>query len=139
MKSPKIPSAIHIRKNKVPVSLRTFHDELYYEKVKKNRKNMSTSVLHVETPIKEWKYWKLINNAFPYSSVFKTHHMLVPKRVVCQNELNFEENKELEKIIARLGEEYDCQLINFQNKQSIKNHFHIHFLVYKDRRKDLKI
>lgn len=138
-KTAQLKVAIRRRKNKVPVSLRTFKDELRYEKTKQTRKNNSKTVLQEETSIREWDKWKLIHNEFPYSSAFKTHHMLLPKRVVSQENLTQQEKNDLEVILKELSQSYDCQLINFSKKQSIKQHFHIHLLVYKDYRTELKI
>lgn len=125
------------KKSKIPVSLRTLRDEVHYNIAKKNGKSKP---LVDETRLREWKYWALINNEFPYTSAFDEHHMLIPKRVVSENELSNDEKAELELIYKELGVEdnYDCRLINFQKKQSIKSHFHIHLLRYKDNRNDLK-
>ncbi len=131
-----IPTPVSILKNKVPVSLRTYRDEVKYAKVKKVRSSKDNA-LKEEKPLKQWKHWKLIINAFPYSSAFKIHHLLVPNRVVSESELNETERKELDTILAEVSEDYDCLLVNFVSKQSIRNHFHLHLLTYKDKRSEL--
>ena len=66
------------KKKKLPVSLRSYRDELHYHHAKKMG---LTKPLQMEKMLKEWQYWALIDNKFPYSAAFKTHHMLIPKRV----------------------------------------------------------
>lgn len=126
-----------IRKSKLPVSLRTHRDEASYLKAK--RGGVDKSPLRKEHAIKAWQHWKLIHNEFPYSAAFKVHHMLVPYREVRQKDLNVSERRELDQIIKQLEDSYDCMLINFEKKQSIKRHFHIHLLAYKDDRRHLKL
>lgn len=125
------------KKSKAPVSLRTVRDEIQYGKAKS--KGAARKPLLDEERLREWKYWALIDNEFPYSSAFKVHHMLIPKRVVNDKNLSIEERVEMDSILRDLSESYDCVLINFKSKQSIRHHFHMHLLVYKDKRKDLKI
>ncbi|MCA9348239.1 hypothetical protein KC867_02420 [Candidatus Saccharibacteria bacterium] len=121
-----VPAAVTPR-YKLPVSLRTPRGERYYAQAKS--KGVTRPLLD-EPRIKEWQYWALIDNDFPYSGAFKVHHMLIPKRVVSRKDLNQHELTELDSIVDDLSEEYDCYLINFAKKQSIKNHYHIHFLIY---------
>ncbi|MCA9342904.1 hypothetical protein KC950_02745 [Candidatus Saccharibacteria bacterium] len=126
-----------VRKSNLPVSLRTHKDEAGYLRAK--QKGISSKPLNKEEPIQEWKGWILIINEFPYSAAFDTHHMLVPKREVTKDELNKSEREELNNIIDELNDKYDCLLLNFNRKQSIKKHFHIHLLTYKNNRKDIKL
>ncbi len=125
------------RKSKLPVSLRTARDEKYYAAAK--RKGKSSKPLLEEERLAEWQHWALIENEFPYSSAFKVHHLLIPKRVACKTELKKHELAELDAILDELSEKYDCHLVNYVNKQSIRSHYHVHMLVYKDTRKELKI
>lgn len=132
---PKLPVPLH-KKYRAPVSLRTVKDELQYAKTKKKRKVRS---LLLEPRLREWNNWILIDNDFPYSAAFKIHHMLIPKREVSKSDLKLAEIKELENIIDELSQEYDCKLVNFKKKQSIKHHYHIHLLTYKDKRRQMKL
>lgn len=136
IKAPKVPAIVTPR-YKLPVSLRTPRDERHYFAEKKRGK--AKRPLLEEPRMKEWEYWALIANDFPYSAAFKTHHMLIPKRLATKQELTVKELSELNKIIDELSETYDCWLVNYSKKQSITNHFHVHFLVYKDKRKELKL
>jgi hypothetical protein len=120
----------------LPVSLRSYADELDYAFKKKTQQLKS---FLEEEVIQEWKHWALIENAFPYSSVFKVNHMLIPKREVDKAGLNKKESSELELILEELSDIYDCHLTNFPGKQSRKNHFHIHMLIYKDKRSEIRI
>lgn len=124
------------KRSQVPVSLRTIRDEMYYAKAKTSGKSKP---LIEEDRLMEWKYWALIENEFPYSAAFKTHHMLIPKRVVDDKNLSIDERIEMDAVLNGLSEDYDCVLINFRKKQSIRDHFHMHLLCYKDKRKELKI
>lgn len=134
----KIPIKVpDIRKtNNIPVSLRKRKDELAYARAKQKK---SRRPLLSEPRMREWKYWALIDNDFPYTAAFKKHHMLIPKREVTEKDLNKQERDELKLIIDEVSTDYDCQLINFTSKQSVRNHYHIHLLTYKDKRKELKI
>lgn len=125
------------KRSRAPVSLRTVNDELKYAKAKS--KGMAIKPLLEEDRLMEWKYWVLIENEFPYSAAFKTHHMLIPKRVVDDKNLSINERIEMDAILNDLSETYDCVLVNFRKKQSIRDHFHMHLLCYKDKRKELKI
>lgn len=81
----------------------------------------------------------MLPNKFPYSSAFSRHDMLLPKRVISRKEMNKQENDELAKILDELEPQYDVVMMNFRSKQSVKDHFHIHLLVYKTKRRKLKI
>jgi len=125
------------KRSQAPVSLRTVRDEIHYAKIKSKR-TVHKPLLE-EIRIKEWNNWALIDNEFPYSSAFKVHHMLIPKRVVSNKDLSVVERFEMDEIMDELSDEYDCVLVNFKKKQSITEHFHMHLLTYKDKRKELKI
>ena len=116
------------------VSLRTRSGETAYITAKK----LSATVPLIDEPrIKQWQYWALIDNAFPYGAAFRVHHLLIPKRVVSEQALNAQEKEELPKVLAELGQTYDCHLTNFSKNQSIKSHYHIHLLIYKQSRDQL--
>lgn len=130
-----IPSKTRMRKQ-LPVSLRTNVGEILY----KQSKDAGLLIpLHLEERLKEWKYWALIDNAYPYDAAFKKHHLLIPKRVVTEDQLTDSEKTELQQILKVLSTSYDCQLVNFTSKQSLKNHHHIHLMTYKDNRSDIKL
>ena len=125
---------LRYKRSAVPVSLRTRIGEIVYAEAKKIG---ASKPLSEESRIKEWHHWALIDNAFPYNAAFKTHHMLIPKRVTTQENLKSEELQELRNILDELSDQYDCHMTNFSKKQSIKSHYHIHLLTYKDSRSDM--
>lgn len=120
------------RDGDLPVSLRKNKSEHEYVFHKKPADFFN------EPKVKEWKHWFIVKNSYPYDMAFAVHDLLLPKREVPEPELNTEEKQELEKIIIELTDFYDCRLINYPVKQSIKKHFHIHLLKYKESRSDLK-
>ncbi len=122
------------KKDPLPVSLRKNTTEIFYQQSKLAK---MTVPLHEEPHLRQWKHWKIIDNAFPYDVAFSTHHLLLPKRVVPENELTGTERAELEKILEAVSDEYDCLLVNFISKQSVRNHFHVHLMTYKDERSNL--
>ncbi|MBX4192088.1 hypothetical protein KW798_01230 [Candidatus Parcubacteria bacterium] len=90
-------------------------------------------VLCAKTPLKEFTYWKIIPNDFPYDKVAKTHHMLIPKRHSDEKNLTKEENEELWKIKPEyINDQYDYILEATSKHKSIPAHFHLHLLVVKD-------
>lgn len=118
----------------IPVSLRTRKQEIAYAEAKKAGKSKA---LIDEPRLKEWRYWALIENAFPYDHAFRVNHMLIPKRVAREEELNETERTELQQIINELDDQYDCRMVNTTRKQSKLSHFHIHYLTYKNKREDI--
>lgn len=85
------------------------------------------------TIIKDYEYWALVENQFPYDAVASTHHMLVPRRhVATGEELTSKEGDELEEIMDGFKDSgyYDCILLNFPAAQSHPTHFHFHLLIW---------
>lgn len=122
------------KKSPLPVSLRSRRDELAY----RTAKSLGINKELIDEPrIREWKHWAIIPNDYPYSYAFRTHHMLIPKRVVMEDDLSKEEENELKAILKEIRDDYDCRLINTPRKQTKLNHFHIHLLIYKENRDDL--
>lgn len=63
--------------------------------------------------------------------------MVVPKRVFPNRwDMNFQEIKELEDIYRYYGASFD-QWIENMRARSVKNHFHIHLVKWKESRKDI--
>jgi len=106
------------------------------ERYKKHKENNDLSSfvfdLDKEEIIKDFKFWVVITNAFPYDGVLSTHHMLVPKRYFAESrDMNSEERNELENIKDKVGETYDGLFENFTHKRSVPVHFHIHLVEWK--------
>lgn len=122
----------------LPISLRRAVDEEFYQKAKAAG---DTRPLAEEPSVKEWQYWRLIGNRYPYTIAFREHHMLVTKRVIGGlQELKIEELLELIEILCTFAaEEYDLWFVNTNKKRSILSHFHVHLATYWPGRKDMSL
>ena len=83
--------------------------------------------------IKEFAYWRVVENDYPYDRIAKRHDMLIPKRHVREEGLSEEEWKDL----FRVKTEYVHPNYNFilqatYTQQTIPDHFHLHLLVIRD-------
>ena len=84
---------------------------------------------------KEYKYWIITKNDFPYDRYFRICDMLSPRRhVATLEELTVEEHLEYLKLRKELSIDYNVLLENFGDTKTI-SHFHVHLLVYNDREK----
>ncbi|MBC7836926.1 hypothetical protein H7X87_04090 [Acetobacteraceae bacterium] len=89
--------------------------------------------LCVAPTLATFKYWKIMNNKFPYDKVATMHHMLVPLQHVTEASVSREawmEYQELKKGI--LNQDYEFLVEATTKKKSIPAHFHIHLLVAQD-------
>lgn len=86
----------------------------------------------VEKPaIREFTFWKVINNEFPYDNIAGTHHMLVPKREVPQERfLNDEERREMVEVKEMIGSEDDMFMECPNHARTVKGHMHIHLITW---------
>jgi diadenosine tetraphosphate (Ap4A) HIT family hydrolase len=104
-----------------------------YEAVRKERGADGPCPLCVQEPIKEFAHWTVQVNAFPYDLVADTHHMLVSKRHIAEEELTEEEWIEFSRIKHTfVAENYDILLEGTPRQKSIPGHFHIHLVVLKE-------
>ena len=84
-------------------------------------------------PIKSFRLWKVIGNAFPYDRIAEIHHMIVPIRHVTEDGLSGEEKNELKKIKdEHINKNYEYIIEATHKKKSISEHFHLHLIVVKD-------
>ncbi len=60
--------------------------------------------------IKEFRFWKVMQNRFPYDKIASTHHMLLPLQHTTDLELTNEERQELQTIKAGYVQEYDYMI-----------------------------
>lgn len=84
--------------------------------------------------IKEFKYWVIIENEFPYDAVATTSHLISTKREIALDWslLNKEEWEEFKSIKEEyLKNNYDAIWENFPSGQTIPGHFHLHLVVLK--------
>ncbi|HLP86771.1 MAG TPA: hypothetical protein VK153_02750 [Candidatus Paceibacterota bacterium] len=82
---------------------------------------------------KKFKYWKIIENKFPYDKIAKEHHMLVPIRHVIEDVLNNKELMEFKKIKNDFikNSDYDYILETNNSRKTHPFHFHLHLIVVK--------
>jgi len=84
-------------------------------------------------PIKDFKYWRIVKNKFPYDLIAEKHDMLVPKRHVDEVSLNEDEISELREIKREyIDSEYSYIIEAMSKNKSIPAHFHIHLIVSKE-------
>lgn len=112
------------------MTLRTKKTEEAYNQAKIDGK--LTPLRHLPS-IKNFKYWRLVNNDFPHDKETITHHMLVPIRVVPEfGQITLEEFFELYLLENEiLAGDYDAFKRNTNRQRSVFDHYHIHCLVYK--------
>lgn len=80
--------------------------------------------------IKEYKFWVLLQNKFPYNKWGNEHWLLAPKRHVEEEIYLLEDERiELYKILASLN--YNMQILNKKEDRSVPHHFHYHLLTLK--------
>lgn len=83
--------------------------------------------------IEEFKYWRIINNDFPYDRVAKKHHMIIPLRHTNGEDITEAEQQELRELQhTRLNEEYMYMMQSLPSKMSIPSHLHYHLIVSRD-------
>lgn len=76
--------------------------------------------------LREFSFWRLILNDFPYDKIARTHHMLIPKRCVPQEALTSQESAELEDIKKQLAENYHYYIEATPQQRSVPGHYHLH-------------
>ena len=84
-------------------------------------------------PIKEFNYWTIVKNQFPYDGIAKVHDMALPKRHILEDSLTREEQQEYLKIKAGYIEQTYEYIIEPASKlRSIPEHFHLHLIITKE-------
>ena len=77
--------------------------------------------------VKEYEYWVLVKNRFPYDRVYKNHLMLATKRHVEElYELTEEEHAELDKLFDEIP--HNQAILNRRADRSVPRHFHLHLV-----------
>jgi diadenosine tetraphosphate (Ap4A) HIT family hydrolase len=90
--------------------------------------------MNTANSIRDFNYWRIIENKFPYDTIAKTHHLLVPKQQTTSwLDIGLSESAELDLLIMyELPKEYDMILLNFPKAQSVKDWLHFHLIVVKE-------
>ncbi len=126
-----------LEKYKVKKTLRTFKTEgIYMRQMQdriKNPQNYNTCIFCAkELLIKEFKYWMILKNRFPYDRIYEKSHMLAVKRhAASEADLTVNEIMELRMIKKDHLKNYHVLLENVGARISIKDHFHLHILKFK--------
>ena len=77
--------------------------------------------------IKEFDFFVLLENTFPYDKCFVNHRLLAPKRhIIHRSQMYRAEQAELELILQKL--DYDQIIINKMHKRSVSYHWHLHLV-----------
>ena len=86
-----------------------------------------------ESPsIKDFRYWRIIRNDFPYDLIAQVHDMIVPRRHVKEHSLSREERTEYAVIKTTYVENnYEFIIEPTVKLKSIPEHFHLHVIVAK--------
>lgn len=83
--------------------------------------------------IKNYKYWSVVKNDFPWDRIAKVHHMIIPKRHVTEDKLTKAELKEYFQIKKNyLLKTYENISESTHKTRTIPSHFHLQLIVIKD-------
>lgn len=78
---------------------------------------------------KEFKYWKIIPNDFPYDRITEIHDIIFPVRHVTEYELNADELAELRELKEKyLNENYEYIIESTYKMKSVPEHHHLHLI-----------
>ena len=86
--------------------------------------------------VKDWKYWVLVENEFPYDKISVRHSLLVPRRHFTEDEnMSSDERQELFFIKAefKMSKEFDAILENIKHNRTVPDIYHIHCFKFKFR------
>lgn len=100
--------------------------------MEKAYKEASLPGLLNETPLKVWKYWRVVEAAFPHDKIADVDHILLLNRKCEIEEIKPYEYSELLSIIQEIQNAYDCVLFNLPRMRSVWDIPHLH--IYKLKR-----
>jgi len=113
-------------------TLRTLETHARYERHRKSS-DFPKCFLCEASPLKKFKYWKVVENQFPYDEVATMSHMVVSLRHAPEEELTPAEIREYKKVKNECHENYDIIIENTRKQKSIPSHHHLHLLQIKER------
>ncbi len=114
----------------IMASLRTLETQEKYNQYKDARGPDDPCPLCHGNVLKSFKYWKILENDFPYDKIAAADHLLVLLRHADEKELNENEIEELEQLKETyINAEYEYIIEGLRKKQSIPNHFHVHLII----------
>lgn len=80
--------------------------------------------------LKEFQFWRIISNDFPYDKIAVDHHMIIPKRHVADSDVSAEEWEEYEALKkSYINDAYEFIIESTLKKRSVPEHFHLHLIV----------
>lgn len=111
------------------MTMRLPKDEARYTQAKLNNDLVP---LFNEPAIKDYKYWRIVNNRFSHTRIANVNHMIVLKRE-CNSllKIRFFEWRELLKIIWEIRHNYDNFAYNLPSMSSVKTIPHAHLYKFK--------
>lgn len=106
-------------------------EEKYREHLKSIKKGVC--LLCEREGLVKFKYWKIIQNNFPYGKIAKKHHMLLPLRHIKEEFLEKKEIKEFNEIknVYMKDTDYNYIMEATQRTKSQPEHFHLHLITLK--------
>lgn len=117
----------------MPVSLRTKKTEDIYQNYLKTMDKSRCPFCKKSKIIKEYKYWIVVPNRFPYDAVAGKHNLLISKRHTGkEEELLVKEKRELDEIKKEImhGNDYDYIQENVVGRRTVEPHYHIHLIKF---------
>ena len=116
-------------------TLRTKQEEKFYQEWKKNNDPNYCPFCNRDLVRKEFQWWILIENRFPYTTIADKHWLLACKRHIKTIwELTEQERAELQSILYQVNSrelDFDQISYNVPARQSIPFHFHLHLIKLK--------
>jgi len=84
------------------------------------------------TIVKEFDYWVIVENDYPYDAITDTHHMLVPRDVYTSFEdVSDAAAEELDAVVREyINENYDATMENTMQNRTVPTHIHLHLLTF---------
>lgn len=116
-------------------TLRTKETERRYVEHKKRNHSSGGCTLCGQKAIKGFKYWKLVENDFPYDLIADPHHMLVIKRHTREEGITQDEWDEYERLKSGSGyinQNYTFIFESTRKTMTLPDHFHLQLIVVKD-------
>ncbi len=115
-------------------TLRSPETEAKYDALKATGALTTTCPLCDEREtIEEFKYWRIVENLFPYDAIARVHHMILPKRHASDDELSSEEKEEFDSIKeSYIQQTYEFLIEPMRHRRSIPAHSHLHLIVAKE-------
>ena len=108
------------------------NEKRYHELIKAGFLNDGCKLCEAPA-LKDFKYWKIIHNDFPYDLIAKVHDMVLPKRHVGESQLTKKEKQEYAEIkTSYMEQKYEFILEPMLKVKSIPAHFHLHLIITKN-------